>query len=333
MASYRVLMPEEIPTALTLWVDVFGVEAAFFQSLLDSADPDDVSLGAFEGDKLVSSVHVFMRWLRNSEGTPLKVGGIGSVSTLPEARGKGHSSRLLQMAIHEMEERGCVWSGLGTGVNDHYAKQGWRTISVPAFRGNLRQDLAGHAVSRSVVDSDLLTAMARVHDVYSSNRPLFNARSSSHWQHSALYRTTAPTDSVYTVTEANQLAAYIACRESGDEVTLAEAACLPGKESCLSDLIKDCLTSASTRGIRTVRYELPEDSGVFPAFADSCSETWPTEDRSWMTRPIFQPNQLGRSDGPPRIDPRGQRSLTSTTFNALSGTLIWAITPESLRLL
>ena len=64
MVTFRTLTPEEMPTAVQLWVDVFGVEAPFFQTLLDGDPPGGVSVGAFEDGKLVSSVHVFIRWFR-----------------------------------------------------------------------------------------------------------------------------------------------------------------------------------------------------------------------------------------------------------------------------
>lgn len=93
MATYRTVTPEEVPAAVSLWDEVFGVGRVFFESLLagDGPDAHDRLLVAEEDGKFVSSVHVFLRRQRDLEGTPRQVGAIGSVSTLPDHRGRGHS--------------------------------------------------------------------------------------------------------------------------------------------------------------------------------------------------------------------------------------------------
>jgi len=307
MITYRLLNPAEMPAAVSLWVSVFGVEAEFFQTLLDGGDPDDFSVGAFEHGRQVSSVHVFIRWFRDRNGNPLKVGGIGSVSTLPEARAHGHSSKLLKMAIAEMENRGCIWSYLGTGVNDHYARHGWRTLSTPFFRGSLRDDLKGLQLEKSSVDEELLSRMAAIYQSYSSTRSMANARSKSLWMHSMRYRTTRSHHSVYTSTDGETTTAYLVCGVSDGCLDLIEGACLPDRDGDLGELISSCLALAAAEGIQTARYHLPEDSGVYNAFEEACTEVWSGEERSWMGRPI-----AGRISWPDlaalHADPRGRRS-------------------------
>lgn len=307
MVSYRLLSAEEMPTAVQLWVAVFGVESQFFESLLEGGDPDDFSLGAFDNGRLVSSVHVFMRWFRDRSGEPMKVGGIGSVSTLPEARSQGHSQRLLKMAIEEMERRDCIWSALGTGVNDHYAKHGWRTISSPYFKGLLKPDLAGNLADPVSVDSELIVQLENVHIAYTHSRPMANDRSKKLWKYSAVYRTTRPYHQVFTIQNAGAVTAYLLCGASEDQIDLVEGACLDGHTSDLNDLIQNRLALASQQNVKTVYYHLAEESGVFTAFSHSCSEIWPAEGRGWMARPIAD-----RISWPElaaiHADPRGAKS-------------------------
>ena len=307
MATYRLLEPAEIPAAVELWVKVFGVEAQFFETLLAGGHDDDFSVGAFEGDQQVSSVHVFIRWFRDRQGNPLKVGGIGSVSTLPEARSVGHSSHLLQMAIAEMENRDCVWSYLGTGVNDHYARHGWRSFSTASRRGILAPINSAGDLKPTPVTDDLLRQLSKIHFVTTAMRPMANDRSDAHWQHAVRYRVTGKTDGVYLSGPVENPSAYLVCRESPEQIELVEASFLPGNEEALATLIKDKLAHSAKAGITKVNSLFPVDSPESKVVEASCERWFASEDRGWMARPIGP--ELAWSDlGALLLDPTGRRS-------------------------
>lgn len=61
-------------------------------------------------------------------GLPLSIGGIGAVSTAPEARGKGYMTQLLDHAIDEMRRIGYPVSWLG-GDRQRYNTFGWENAS------------------------------------------------------------------------------------------------------------------------------------------------------------------------------------------------------------
>ena len=61
-------------------------------------------------------------------GFPLAIGGIGAVSTAPEARGQGYMTRLLDHAIREMRRRDYPVSWLG-GDRQRYNTFGWENAS------------------------------------------------------------------------------------------------------------------------------------------------------------------------------------------------------------
>jgi GNAT superfamily N-acetyltransferase len=307
MATYRTLFQDEIPTAVKLWVDVFGIEAPFFQTLLDGDEPDGVSVGAFEGDSLVSSVHVFIRWFRDREGNPQKVGAIGSVSTLPDARAQGHSSRLLQLAIQEMTARDCIWSYLGTGVNDHYAKQGWRTVSTANFRGVLDPSTTAEFLEPAKVTESLLDDMAGVFLTYSTKIPMTNARTRSMWQTAIRYRVSGASDEVFTVYKGDELRAYLVTRGSESNLELVEGAFVEGAEAEFKDLVRKRVALAGSKGGRKATCLLPEASVGFAVFKEECNEVLPAEDRAWMVRPIA--DRITWSDLVAILaDPRGRRS-------------------------
>jgi predicted acetyltransferase len=62
-------------------------------------------------------------------GLPLAIGGIGAVSTAPEARGKGYMTRLLDHAIDEMRRLGYPASWLG-GDRQRYNSFGWENAAT-----------------------------------------------------------------------------------------------------------------------------------------------------------------------------------------------------------
>lgn len=76
-----------------------------------------------ENGKIMSHVGLYPIETRTC-GLPLVVGGIGGVSTAPEARGKGYMTRLLNHVIHEMRRTGYPVSWL-SGDRQRYGNFGW----------------------------------------------------------------------------------------------------------------------------------------------------------------------------------------------------------------
>lgn len=136
--EFRSLRWEELPEWFDHCASVFAGERTFDDMRQyfmnhwynDSNRKLDGIFVAVADGRIVSTVRVFHRYMYLN-GTMVSMGGIGEVSTQPEHRRKGLSSRLLEMAIRYMESSGMVISALGTGVPQHYARFGWET--VPRF--------------------------------------------------------------------------------------------------------------------------------------------------------------------------------------------------------
>lgn len=98
----------------------------YFQRPLER-DPtfDDANVWVAEADgRLVSTVQVFPRRLQ-VRGAAIPTGGIGSVYTRDDARGKGVASRLLERAVRDMRERGMELSLLFAARMPFYRHLGW----------------------------------------------------------------------------------------------------------------------------------------------------------------------------------------------------------------
>ncbi|RYG25432.1 GNAT family N-acetyltransferase [bacterium] len=283
VAEYRILGVEEYPAAVELWTDVFRVERGFFTSLLKGGgDGDNHSFGAFENGAIVSSVHVFMRQIRDRDSTPLKVGGIGSVSTHPDHRKHGHSGRLLQLAIEAMEREGCVWSFLGTGVNDHYARYGWRTVSTPDLWGTVRSDVSGKATMLTP-DDTTLDAMATLYEAETARRPMATVRSNQVWRTAVRYRLDPAKGFTLGTFAGDRLTAYLAVANPWGRWAIVDAA---GDESEYPHLFAAAATQLRSRDVRDVLCLLPEASAGMKAFSTIVEKVHLAESRSEMVRPI-----------------------------------------------
>ncbi len=308
MVQYRVLDPREYPQAVRLWVSIFGVESEFFTSLLESRSiEDNISVAAVEGDEIVASVHVFVREIRDRDGRPLKVGGIGSVSTLDSHRKQGLSGKLIQLAIEKMAEAGCVWSYLGTGKNNHYARYGYRTVGTRSFRGVLNQTTAPQIGEVRPVDNALLSQMAVLHDNTFGDRPMAMVRSPQNWQSASHYRLTRHGVKLHVVMSEGELTSYLVAQHEPDAVTLIEGAWAPGSETKFRSLVEGVLNEAAAAGATHFVADLPEEFGLGGTFDSACSKWWTVEERSWMALPIA--DRISWPElGSILLDPRGRRS-------------------------
>jgi predicted acetyltransferase len=79
--------------------------------------------------KIIASLRVYdLAMLIN--GAPVRMGGVSSVSCLPEHRRKGHIGRLLQHALSEMRDAGQPLSALYTPHPSLYRRYGWMVAAA-----------------------------------------------------------------------------------------------------------------------------------------------------------------------------------------------------------
>lgn len=83
-----------------------------------------LSLGAFLDDQLTSSLIVFPFEVYY-QGSILKMGGIGNVTSYPEVRGHGSVRQLFETALAEMKDRGITVSYLAPFSYHFYRKFGY----------------------------------------------------------------------------------------------------------------------------------------------------------------------------------------------------------------
>ena len=276
MAEYRTLQPAERPP-IGLWSEVFHLEPPFFESALGEGD---VSLAALEDGEVVSSVHVYLREMRDRAGRPLRVGRVSNVCTHPDHRKRGHSGRLLEMALEEMERRGCVWSLLATHVHRHYARRGWRTVSTPEPWGEIREDAHGEAADLAPDDATL-AAMAALYDADTQDRPLAMVRSPEVWRTAICHRLDRRT-LLLGAYDGARLAAYLVAMRPWGHWAVVEAV---GEPSHFPGLFGALGVRLRRRFDSYLQAHLPEGPAM-GAFAALVNQVGSGESRETMLRPI-----------------------------------------------
>lgn len=129
----RTIHVEEFEDFMRYIERAFGHSVDFFRRFgphISKPTPEVCAWGYVveENGKIVSHVGVYPIEVVTA-GVPLKLGGIGGVSTAVEARGKGYMTQLLYHAIDEMRAQGYAASWLG-GDRQRYNSFGWEVAAL-----------------------------------------------------------------------------------------------------------------------------------------------------------------------------------------------------------
>jgi len=102
---------------------------SFFYTITrrDPAYRPDFSLAVVKDNRYLAHLQILDRTLL-FDGQPLRVGGIGSVGTRPECRGRGYATALLNRATEIMDQEKMKASILFTGIHPFYERLGWKSV-------------------------------------------------------------------------------------------------------------------------------------------------------------------------------------------------------------
>ena len=89
-----------------------------------------------DGDRVVSMAGMWMNTAEAGKGQ-ISVGGINCLATLPNYRGHGLATKIMDAAVEHMAGLGCQVGRLTTGINDWYHRFGWENAgSLCTYRLN-----------------------------------------------------------------------------------------------------------------------------------------------------------------------------------------------------
>ncbi|MGQ9461455.1 MAG: GNAT family N-acetyltransferase [Candidatus Fervidibacter sp.] len=183
--------PEELTTIWEVLCGAFGEEPRerFRRQIWEDStfEIDQIRIAEVDG-KIVSHIWVAERPVFYRGQTVIPMGGIGGVGTLPEYRGRGLATLLLEDAIAYMERKGQPISMLFTGINSFYARLGWADFPEWRFRLQVKrvpkesETLESYSVRLCELDKDLpeLQSVYRNH-VQGLQLSLCHARPDKFW--------------------------------------------------------------------------------------------------------------------------------------------------------
>lgn len=191
--EYRNMRDEDLHSVLDLWMRAWEVtnrEEVLHEIRTDEAYLDHTFVAVTRKGEVLSTVHYWLRRLRDGDGTPRLVGCVSHVATKEEARRQGHAGKLLEMAHTAMLRKGCEWALLFSSemAAPLYERYGYRHFPAPYKRGLLsgqRPPTTGeYTVTRQELPlkGEALQQVSRIHEAYNRERPLILVRDAAYWE-------------------------------------------------------------------------------------------------------------------------------------------------------
>ncbi|MDR3689173.1 MAG: GNAT family N-acetyltransferase [Fimbriimonas sp.] len=183
-AKLRTADESELPALLELWTAVLNPDVSVFTSMYYSCPAVKRRTFVMEDHgKIVSSVQQFILPVRDELCKAVPIGAIANVSTLPEYRGRGYSTKLLHASISDMKAAGCGWSYLFTGIMPFYERLGWRPIHRTSLAVSVRSKPEADAFTDVVIDETPDLERLRMLDEGSFVAPLSQIRGDLDWKY------------------------------------------------------------------------------------------------------------------------------------------------------
>jgi GNAT superfamily N-acetyltransferase len=193
--EYRKMRLEDEDAVFGLRMSMWGAPSIEYVRQGAHLDPQylDHTFVAVSADGgLLSTIRYWLREIRDTSGTPQRVGCVASVATVESARREGHARRLMQLGIDAMRDEGCAWSFLlssDMGV-PLYESLGYRSYSAPFYHGMLSGARPPRSYEYEVrciqppfdFDGSNWHAVREIYTRYNAHRSLSLVRDEDYWR-------------------------------------------------------------------------------------------------------------------------------------------------------
>lgn len=179
---------DELEAVYEILDQCFPVGKAYFQSRNDhnTSYRYETTWVAIVDGVIASTIQVFPYPCRIGN-TTVRVGGIGSVATLPEYRGRGLCQQILECLTDWMKQQQYDLSLLFAVITPFYEKYGWNIVPEANYELNIKK-IPENLPSRSeykIIPFDQtqhLLEAAEIYHQFNHNRTLTCERSLTYWQ-------------------------------------------------------------------------------------------------------------------------------------------------------
>jgi GNAT superfamily N-acetyltransferase len=289
--NYRLMRAQEQRAVSRLVGEVFGTSLAYQEARFasDPAAPRHTYVAIAEDGTLLSTLHYLVSRRRDTTGTPRRVGEVDSVTTLPNERGRGYASRLLELALAAMLRDGCDWSLLIAGEKSRplYERHGWKCYGEPWRRGTVKRvppsSSGGYVVEpydpRRELDG--WGRLAAIDIAFNRNRPLTVVRDREYWRQDVARRVGhwIETEGLLILAallpqRKQPLCGYAMAEFAPSFFQVRDLAVLPEESTAISALLAEVAREADRRGIPLIgRMFLPHEPPIDKALDTLFGET------------------------------------------------------------
>lgn len=231
------------------WIDfVWGIfpyeSRSYFENQWYNDPLQDINgiiIAVDEDYKILSTVRVFFRDL-NLNGNKVRSGGIGSVGTLEEHRGKGLSKAVFKEAIKLMKSRDVKISFLLSGVQNegYYNSLGYFKSILKYKTCTISKDTSypiDYYIRNVDMDKDL-SSLIKMHEYFTTS---FNGNISRNEEYWKKWFATISGETKIAVTNNGDIIAYIHISDYDNIIGVCEFGMMPGYEDIFdSFIVKIC---------------------------------------------------------------------------------------------
>ena len=237
-----------------------------------------------EGGRIVAHLRVWDREIR-VRGALFRAGGIGSVLTHPDFRGRGYARALMRntekVLLGAGYDVGLLFSIIGTPF---YEALGWTPVPLPTFTVDMKSepgDRLPTGVRALHMDRDLDAVMA-IYAQCSGCLTGPESRPREYWSAGpSRLRGVFP---AWGVGRGSDLRGYATFDASADRIWVREGCVEPAHEDAFDDLATWICRCARRRGATRVEGSLPAGNGLVSAFERVCGSAarWNSHDEMML---------------------------------------------------
>lgn len=270
---------------------------------------------AAKGEKLLACVQIYPRRIRVL-GHGIPTGGLGTVFTAPEHRGKGLARSLINMAVDAMVEQGMEISLLHAHSQQIFSALGWKSwtsdrsilrrlenepsaaspkSTPPTATATETASTTNSEIEFSAFDAERdLAAVKAIHSAYSASRSGTVVRDDEQWA-ASLCLAGNPMEEFVVARQAGTAVAYARCTLLAGILTLTELGRLEDASLALALLVSKILEARDQDDLAPHGISSRElrNAAMLPAF-DDLPLTVALEHHGLSTHPVADPSSMLR---------------------------------------
>ena len=238
------------------------------------------------GGRIVSTLRIWDRWVHLGS-TPVRMGGIGGVTTHPDYRQRGIATRLMEHAAEYMRDEGYDLGLLFTMIPARfYRRLGWNCVPLMGFHAKLSRPPQPGRSALEVLPFDEsrdLEGTVALYQRYNAGRSGSLLRPRPYWDYApSRVRGVLPTA---VVRGPAGLSGYINWESDDDGVEVYEVAYESGPD--LDALVQYLLDECAAAGVTHIEGGIPHSHPFVDALvADAEADLWLLGNSSMMALPF-----------------------------------------------